>query len=113
MTKARKRLRTQHQSVDERSARRAVNRLACLGILAQRSAERRNRVFECAEMMDAFTEAARQQPAASLPFLAARTAADRQDALGVCGALTRKKTRCRHSQPALGSRCRTGHLRAD
>ena len=51
---------------NERTARQAVARLADTGILAQRSAGRRNRVFECADMMDAFTEAAREQPAANL-----------------------------------------------
>ena len=51
---------------NERTARHAVARLADAGILAQRSAGRRNRVFECSDMMDAFTESARAQPAASL-----------------------------------------------
>ena len=53
-------------SVETRTAQRAVARLAGLGILEQRSAGRRNRVFECVDMMDAFTEAAREQPAANL-----------------------------------------------
>lgn len=51
---------------NERTARHAVARLAEAGILEQRSAGRRNRVFECGDMMDAFTESAREQPAANL-----------------------------------------------
>lgn len=51
---------------NERTARHAVARLADAGILVQRSAGRRNRVFECSDMMDAFTESAREQPAANL-----------------------------------------------
>lgn len=48
---------------NERTARHAVARLATAGVLVQRSAGRRNRVFECPDMMDAFTESVRQQPA--------------------------------------------------
>ncbi len=55
----------------ERTARNAVSRLAEAGILAQRSAGRRNRVFECVTMLDAFTEASRHQPADNLTLLAA------------------------------------------
>ncbi len=53
-------------SIELRTAQRAVARLAKLGILEQRSAGRRNRVFECGDMMDAFTESTREQPAANL-----------------------------------------------
>lgn len=53
-------------SGEPRTAQRAVARLAKLGILQQRSAGRRNRVFECGDMMAAFTEATREQPAANL-----------------------------------------------
>ena len=55
----------------ERTARNAVSRLAEAGILSQRSASRRNRVFECVAMMDAFTEASREQPADNLTLLPA------------------------------------------
>lgn len=55
----------------ERTARNAVSRLAQAGILAQRSAGRRNRVFECVTMMDSFTEASRDQPADNLTLLPA------------------------------------------
>ncbi len=55
----------------DRTARNAVSRLAEAGILVQRSAGRRNRVFECVAMMDAFTEASRHQPADNLTLLAA------------------------------------------
>jgi len=51
---------------NERTARHAVARLIDAGILVRRSAGRRNRVLECADMMDAFTEAAREQPADNL-----------------------------------------------
>lgn len=54
---------------NERTARHAVARLADAGILEQRSAGRRNRVFESRDMMDAFTESAREQPAANLTLL--------------------------------------------
>ena len=57
--------------LSERTARAAVSRLAEAGILVQRSAGRRNRVFECADMMDAFTEAVRAQPADNLSLLPA------------------------------------------
>ena len=57
-------------SVEPRTAQRAVARLAELGILEQRSAGRRNRVFECGDMMDAFTESTRSQPAANLTLSA-------------------------------------------
>ena len=57
-------------AVDPRTAQRAVARLAKLGILEQRSAGRRNRVFECGDMMDAFTESVREQPASNLTLSA-------------------------------------------
>ena len=61
----------QSLGLSERTARAAVSRLAAAGILAQRSAGRRNRVFECVDMMDAFTEAIRAQPADNLSLLPA------------------------------------------
>ncbi|WP_420610946.1 Fic family protein [Candidatus Poriferisodalis sp.] len=57
-------------SVDLRTAQRAVARLSKIGILEQRSAGRRNRVFECGDMMDAFTESVREQPASNLTLSA-------------------------------------------
>ena len=61
----------QSLGLSERTARAAVSRLAEAGILVQRSAGRRNRVFECADMMDAFTEAIRAQPDDNLSLLPA------------------------------------------
>jgi len=52
--------------LNQRTTQRAINKLVKLQILQQRSAGRRNRVFECGDMLDAFTEAVRAQPAASL-----------------------------------------------
>ena len=62
--------------VTERTARNAVARLADAGILVQRSAGPRNKVYECTDMMDAFAEAARDQPAGNLNLL---SAPDRQE----------------------------------
>ena len=59
-------------SATERTARNAVSRLEEAGILAQRSAGRRNRVFECVAMIDALTEATREQPADNLTLSSAR-----------------------------------------
>ncbi len=49
-------------SCDDTTAQRAVNRLTDIGILVQRSAGRRNRVFESPSMMDAFAEVTRDTP---------------------------------------------------
>ena len=97
--------------VDRSTAHRAVNRLAALGILSQRSAGRRNRVFECADLMDAFTEAARSQPPESLPFLPAADGEAPSPAQGACGAETAKGKPCAHPQPPEGRPCQAGHLR--
>ena len=103
---------------NERTARNAVSRLAEAGILVQRSAGRRNKVFECTAMMDAFTEAAREQPADNLSLLSARdrinppgaAAPERAgDAAVECGAATTRGGSCSHPSPRPGSNCQAGH----
>ena len=107
---------------NERTARHAVARLADAEILVQRSAGRRNRVFECSDMMDAFTESAREQPAANLTLatpaseqsaIAARRAASsaNDNGGGICGALTRSRRPCGHPRPRPGGKCPAGHHR--
>ena len=106
----------------ERTARNAVSRLAQAGIVAQRSAGRRNRVFECVTMMDAFTEASRHEPADNLTLLPAagphpaasptatgrsQTTADDDDRL--CNAATTRGHRCTHPKPRPGGNCPAGH----
>ncbi len=109
-------------SIEQRTAQRAVARLANLGILEQRSAGRRNRVFECGDMMDAFTESAREQPAANLTLatpvsehsvIAARSAASGaiDEGGGICGALTSSRRPCGHPRPRPGGKCPAGHRR--
>ncbi|MXV86793.1 MAG: Fic family protein [Acidimicrobiales bacterium] len=107
-------------SAEPRTAQRAVSRLARLGILEQRSAGKRNRVFECADMMDAFTESAREQPAANLTLDVAASSSSlaalsgrRSEvaAAGICGALTRRGEQCRHPRPRSGGKCPAGHHR--
>ena len=103
----------------ERTARQAVARLADAGILEQRSAGRRNRVFECGDMMDAFTESAREQPAANLtlatpadtpgPTLPGTDTSAAAEAEGTCGALTRQGTPCAHPRPRPNGTCPSGH----
>ncbi|WP_419838682.1 Fic family protein [Candidatus Poriferisodalis sp.] len=107
---------------NERTARHAVARLADAGILEQRSAGRRNRVFECGDMMDAFTESAREQPAANLtlstpvgapgPTLPGTEETAKEEAGGICGARTRRGTQCGHPRPRLGGKCPAGHPRS-
>jgi len=107
---------------NERTARHAVARLADAGILIQRSAGRRNRVFECSDMMDAFTESARAQPAANLtlstPIRApGPTCLARPDAVNAvdshaCNATTRQGNLCRHPRPRPGGKCPAGHRRS-
>ena len=58
-------------SLNKSAAHWAVTKLAELGILTQRSAGKRNRVFECGDLMDAFTESTRGKPPEALPFLPA------------------------------------------
>ena len=109
-------------NTNERTARHAVARLADAGILEQRSAGRRNRVFECGDMMDAFTESSREQPAANLtlstpaeapgPTLPAKGPAARDEAGGICGALTQRGSQCGHPCPRLGGKCPAGHRRS-
>ena len=109
-------------SVEPRTAQRAVARLAKLGILEQRSVGRRNRVFECGDMMDAFTEAAREQPAANLtlstpagltgPTLPDTEGTAKQKAGGICGTRTRRGTQCGHPRPRPGGKCPAGHPRS-
>ena len=107
----------------ERTARNAVSRLAEAGILAQRSAGRRNRVFECVTMMDAFTEASRQQPADNLTLLpapgphraASPTGTGRSPSAGgdarLCNAATARGHGCTHPRPRPGGSCPAGHPR--
>ncbi len=104
---------------NERTARHAVTRLAGAGIVEQRSAGRRNRVFECGDMMDAFTESAREQPAAKLtlstptgtpgPSLPGNGVPPDSDASGTCGAPTLRGMRCGHPRPRPGGTCPAGH----
>ena len=108
-------------SATERTARNAVSRLEEAGILAQRSAGRRNRVFECVAMIDAFTEAAREQPADNLTLLSARPPArthPRSDTGGapiegddarLCNAATTRGRGCTHPKPRPGGNCPAGH----
>ncbi len=108
-------------SVDLRTAQRAVARLAKLGILEQRSAGRRNRVFECGDMMDAFAESAREQPAANLtlstpteatgPNISTKDASAGDAASGICGRPTLRGNRCGHPRPLPGGKCPAGHRR--
>lgn len=108
-------------SVEPRTAQRAVNQLERIGILVQRSAGRRNRVFECPDMMDAFTEAAREQPAGNLslatrsdtpgPPLHTSDVPDSNGTSNLCGAITRRGRRCRHPMPRPGGTCPAGHRR--
>lgn len=107
-------------SVDLRTAQRAVARLSKLGILEQRSAGRRNRVFECSDMMDAFTESVREQPASNLTLSTPAgtpgpplpdsdgVAPDSRDG-NICGATTSRGRRCGHPQPRPGGQCPAGH----
>lgn len=106
-------------SVSPRTAQRAVDRLAKLGILELRSAGRRNRVFECGDMMDAFAESTREQPAANLTLSTATGAlesttpeagsAAAYDGGHTCGALTQRGRRCGHPRPRPGGTCPAGH----
>ena len=107
----------------ERTARNAVSRLAEAGILAQRSAGRRNRVFECVTMMDAFTEASRDQPADNLTLLpapgprraASPTGAGCSPSAGgdarLCNVATARGHGCTHPRPRPGGSCPAGHPR--
>ncbi|WP_420624933.1 Fic family protein [Candidatus Poriferisodalis sp.] len=97
--------------VDKRTAQRAVARVAAAGVLEQRSAGRRNRVFECRDMMDAFNESVRQQPAQNLTLSTPSKAATAQMS-GTCGAPTNRGGTCGHPQPSPGGRCQAGHRRA-
>ena len=97
--------------VDKRTAQRAVARLAAAGVLEQRSAGRRNRVFECRDMMDAFNESVRQQPAQNLT-LSTPSKADAAPTSGTCGTPTNRGGTCGHPQPSPGGRCQAGHRRA-
>ena len=107
----------------ERTARHAISRLADAGIIVQRSAGRRNRVFECADMMDAFTEAAREQSADNLTLafprtptsaeaLTGATAATAVGAQVLCNAATTRGGNCTHPRPKPGGRCPAGHKRS-
>lgn len=95
----------------ERTARNAVARLESVGILVQRSAGRRNKVFECSDMMDAFTEAAREQPADNLSLLSAKDRIDSSTSGGSpqCNAATIGGSACQHPRPLPGSTCPAGH----
>ena len=109
----------------DRTARNAISRLVDAGILVQRSAGRRNRVFECADMMDAFTESAREQPADALTLessdaphveagavSAARSSAaagTADSAQWLCNARTARGGACTHPRPKPGGCCPAGH----
>lgn len=95
----------------ERTARHAVSQLVAAGILVQRSAGRRNRVLECPDMMDAFTEAARGQPADNLTLGKHSDGAGSEDVRppSLCNAKTLRGGRCKHPSPTPGRRCQAGH----
>ena len=69
----------------ERTARNTVSRLVEAGVLVHRSTGRRDRVFECPDMMDAFTESAREQPADNLTLEHAATTMSNAAAVAVRG----------------------------
>ena len=104
----------------ERTARDAVSRLEEAGILAQRSAGRRYRVFECVAMIDAFTEVAREQPADNLTLLSASRPARTHPRSGpsgspiegddarLCNAATIRGRGCTHPKPRPGGSCPAG-----
>ena len=105
---------------NERTTRHAISRLADAGILVQRSAGRRNRVLECSDMMDAFTEAAREQPADNLTLASRYSSELNGDQLesirapegglpSLCNAKTVRGGRCTHPRPAPGGKCQAGH----
>ena len=106
-------------SATERTARNAVSRLEEAGIIAQRSAGRRNRVFECVAMIDAFTEAAREQPADNLTLSSARRPAPTDprrapvegDDARLCNAAATRGRGCTHPKPRPGGSCPAGHRR--
>lgn len=101
------------------TALRSLNTLQRAGILVQRSAGRRNRVFEAEAIMDACASLASVRPGESdirLPSLAS----DSPTALAPghsqsptaerrCNAKTKRGGRCRHPRPRPGGRCPAGH----
>ncbi len=112
----------ERSQTSERTARNAVSRLVAAGILVQRSAGRRNRVFECADMMAAFTESAREQPADNLTLQSldalnlantagTGTSAATTSAQWLCNARTTRGGACTHPRPRPGSSCPAGHER--
>ena len=107
--------------VNERTSQQAVARLAAAGILEQRSAGRRNRVFESSDLMDAFSDAARGQPAPSPDETTPDDNLDLQpDDTGItpienkglfCSADTKRGTLCGHPRPRPDGKCPAGHQR--
>ena len=108
--------------ISQSASHNAVKVLVDSGILVQRSAGRRNRIFESNDMMDAFTEASRKQPAANLTFhrppsqddesLCDTVTADAYNPTQyLCGARTLKGLSCQHPRPNAENKCPAGHLR--
>ena len=94
----------------EKTAYRALKQLERAGILVGRNAGKGRRIYESADMLDAFEEARRRAPADALKFhpvtADAATAVMR---LGpTCGHPTRRGGACLHPKPA-GPACQAGH----
>jgi len=94
--------------VDKHAARRCLNTLEAAGVLVQRSAGKRNRVYEAEAVADAFSaladhrpgEPAPRPPTLQIPPPAVETR---------CGAETKRGGQCRHPIPRKGGQCQAGH----
>ena len=94
---------------NKQTANRCLNTLQHAGVLVQRSAGKRNRVYETQAVTDAFTSLASisgPAPILHLPHLAPTPPSDNR-----CGADTSRGDSCRHPQPAVGAKCQAGHMR--
>ena len=105
-------------AVDNSTATRAVDLLTRAGIVVQRSAGRRNRVYEAPDIMDVFSALANIRegddsiglPQPPDPFAAA-AAAQPSPARHECGAPTAAGGWCKNPRPLPGNRCQAGHPR--
>ena len=97
--------------ISKRATYRLIQRLDTANILQQRSAGKRNRVWEATEIMDFFALLTTQP--ASLPSILIDDEQPERttNPTSVCGAKTRKGTACRHPKPSPGGHCPAGHRR--
>ena len=94
------------------TANRCLTTLEQAGVLVQRSAGKRNRVYEAQAVTDAFASlAAISGPNSTVQLPHPISQSVPPDPQNRCGAKTLRGKPCKHPRPAAGNKCQAGHKR--